>query len=541
MTSMDSAFLHDTVFDIENKRKELEKHKLDRNEINGWFEERYRNFSKKGAFTCICCNKTVTMNLTKVEGRPFYFRHNDDSECSYSRNTRTYEKHISKYEVKSKKDIGLTIFKEILEGQLMSRGAKIERGFHYKKELSYIPDIIISFPSQEQLWVIDYYTAIGQGIVSGSYARHLHNRKMSYEKEGFKTFSFVDSSWLSFDEDTNKGTLLSAETHVTNKDEEDVLWDRFLKEKLHSDLFSYFIKETGGSSREIDIQHIIYVDIFNRLCTIFRFIETSYNSRNMTFYRINSSKISLEQALTIDTFDEQFIFSNISEEDNRNSFLNNLIVKKKQMELELQQMEELLEQKQMELKLQQKKEELLKQKQRKLELQQKEELLKQKQRARELEDLYIEKEMAERARVAALRPIELNPNGFYPKKNFYRSPYVNQKKSGSSFESMGDQYEKQKKQLVKERLLSQPIKGEYYIDGDREFWRNIVLEWIKENQTTNSFTVSLNQLLDYMKKSGVSFNQQDNIVHYPIKDFLEYYKKTLKTELKNNVQLVIKD
>ncbi|MGE7602993.1 hypothetical protein ACQKL5_10845 [Peribacillus sp. NPDC097675] len=505
---MDSAFLHDTVFNIEKKRIKLEKQKLNRNEIKCWFEENYRNFSKKGAFTCIRCNKTVNMNLTKDEGRPFYFRHNDDSECSYSKNTRTYEKHISKHEVKSKKDIGLTVFREILEGQLKPHGAKIERGFHYKKELSFIPDFIISFPSSENFWAIDYYTAIGQGLVSGSYARHLQNRKKSYEKEGFKTFSFVDSSWLSFDEDTNKGTLLSAETHVTNKNEEDALWDRYLKEKLHAELFFYFIKETGASSLEFNTQHIIYVNISNRLCTIFRFIETSYNSRNMTFYRFSSSKISLEQALTLDTFHEQFVFLNISEELTRKSFLHNLIEKKKQMELEIQQ---------------------------------KEELLKQKQRAIELEDVHIEKEMNERARIATLRPIEVNPNRFYRKHDFYSSSYYNHKNSGSSFESMNDQNEKQKKQLVKERLLSQPIKGELYIDGDKKYWRLIVLKWINENQAANLINVSLHQLLDYMKKSGVSFNQQDNIVQYPIINFLKYYEKIIKTELKKKVLLMIKD
>jgi peptide methionine sulfoxide reductase MsrB len=137
---MDSALLHGSIFHIEEKRKELENQNIVRKEVNEQFEAQYRSFSKKGAFTCVCCHKPLNMNLTKDEGRPFYFRHNDESECVYSENTKTYEKHVKIHENLSKKDLGLTVFREILEGQLKPYGAVIERGYHYKKKLSFIPD-----------------------------------------------------------------------------------------------------------------------------------------------------------------------------------------------------------------------------------------------------------------------------------------------------------------------------------------------------------------------------------------------------------------
>jgi hypothetical protein len=193
--SLDSAYLHNSIFNIELKRRELEQQKLKRFEVKRWFEDHYRVFSKKSAFTCLCCNKPVNMNLTKDEGRPFYFRHNDESECSYSENTKTYDKHVSKLEDKSKKDIGLTIFREILEGELKPFNVEIERGYHYKKKLSFIPDFIIKFPKSDDLWAIDYFTAIDQGLATGSYARHLSKRMKTYKEEGFKTFS-ICGSWL---------------------------------------------------------------------------------------------------------------------------------------------------------------------------------------------------------------------------------------------------------------------------------------------------------------------------------------------------------
>jgi hypothetical protein len=78
--SLNSAYLHNSIFNIELKRRELEQQNLKRFEVKRWFEDHYRVFSKKSAFTCLCCNKPVNMNLTKDEGRPFYFRHNDESE-----------------------------------------------------------------------------------------------------------------------------------------------------------------------------------------------------------------------------------------------------------------------------------------------------------------------------------------------------------------------------------------------------------------------------------------------------------------------------
>ncbi|MBM7648433.1 hypothetical protein JOC78_001375 [Bacillus ectoiniformans] len=325
---MESANLHHSVFNIEEKRRELEQQGLTRVEVKRRVEDRYRMFSKKGAFTCLCCGKTVNMNLTKDAGRPFYFRHNDESECSYSQNTKTYEKQLSKLEDPSKKDIGLTIFREILEGELKPYGITIDRGYHYKKKLSFIPDFIIQFPHSDKRWAVDYFTAIGQGANSRSYARHLSQRMKTYEEEGFKVFSFVDSSWLSFLEETNKGTLLNAETHVTSKNHEDDLWDTFFNENIQGELLDFFKIETGFDSGECDTRNIAYVDINNRHCTILRFLPISKHERNITFYKLSSSVVPLTKALKVNAEQDQFILSEENEEEKRNNFLEEIIERK---------------------------------------------------------------------------------------------------------------------------------------------------------------------------------------------------------------------
>jgi hypothetical protein len=535
---LDSAYLHNSIFNIEMKRRELEQQNLKRHEIVHRFESKYRVFSRKSAFTCLCCNKPVNMNLTKDEGRPFYFKHNDESECSYSENTKTYDKHVAKLEDKPKKEIGLTIFREILEGELKPFNVEIERGYHYKKKLSFIPDFIIKFPNSEEKWAIDYFTAVDQGLTSGSYARHLSKRMNIYKEEGFKPFSFVDYSWLSFLEETNKGTLLTAETYVTSKTHEDNLWDAFLEGNLQGELLDFFIKGIESAVSEFNVRNIAYVDVNNRLCRIFRFLPIGQHDRNISFYKLSSSDIPLSQALSVNSEQNHFVLSKENEDDRRNDFLKELIEKKLQFELiqkRLKEEEERVRREQERLKLEEKE-------QRERLQAAKQANLKQGKRLEDIEDELVKKEMEERARKAALRPIGVDPNQRSyrnPSKSQYSGFLYQQHSPESNHEKPEDSLDKKKKDKVRDLLLSQPITGELYIDGDKKSWRIVILKWINENQYGNSLVVSLQKIISDMKRAGVSFNQNDKLNKYPIKNFLEFYEKTMKTELKNKIELTI--
>ncbi|WP_157796565.1 hypothetical protein [Bacillus sp. FJAT-45037] len=480
------------------------------------------------------------MNLTKDEGRPFYFRHNDESECSYSENTRTYEKHVSKLEDKSKKNVGLTIFREILVGELKPYNVEIERGYHYKKKLSFIPDFIIKFPDSDERWAIDYFTAIDQGLTSGNYARHLSKRMKTYKEEGFKFFSFVDYSWLSFLKETNKGTLLTAETYVTVKEQEDYQWDTFLDENVQGELLDFFIKDTGATMKEFNTRNIAYVDVFNRLCTIFRFIPTAQHDRNITFYKLSSSKIPLAQALAMNADHNHFVLSKENEDDRRTEFLKALIERKQKLELEQQWVREEEERIRAE-------EERIKQENEKQRVRLKAEVAemqKIRQQVKDLEDEQVEREMKERARRAALRPIEVHPE-YWNQRSRRNSQYSNytyqENPSVTNYEKTGDSIDKKKKEKVRDLLLSQPIIGELYINGDNKAWRMVILKWINENQSVDTLIISLQKIISQMKSEGITFNQNDKLVKYTIKHFFEFYEKTVKTELKKKIELIIQE
>jgi hypothetical protein len=225
---LEEAMLHGGIVNIETKRMELEGENVSRNEIRKRLADQYRVFSRKQAFTCPCCDEPVNMNLTVDEGRPFYFKHLDGKECTYSENSKTYDRQISSHQDKKKKDIWLTVFKEIFEGQLKPYGAMIERGYFFKTKLSFIPDFIVKFPFSKEIWAVDYYTSISQG----GYTHNLAKRMNTYQAEGFKVFSFIDDYWLAINSETDKGTLLNAEMFVSNKSNEDQQWDQYINQEL---------------------------------------------------------------------------------------------------------------------------------------------------------------------------------------------------------------------------------------------------------------------------------------------------------------------
>lgn len=534
---MDSAILHGGVFNIELKRLELEQNNLSRKEIKDLLEKSYRALSKKHSFTCLCCNKAVNMNLTNEEGRHFYFKHFDGRECEYSLNSKTYEKQISKFENKRKKDSGLTIFKEILEGQLKPLGVKIERGYLYKKKLSFIPDFIIKFPYSDQIWVIDYFTSIAQGVTSGSYAHYLNRRIKTYREEGFKSICFVDDSWEAIDNETDKGTLLFAEKHVTRKDIEDFRWDEFLNQEINLGVQNYLRKEVGNATLTFDTRSILYVNIDNRICKIIRMLESNQYEKNISFYKLSEPTIPLERALSLNSKQVSFLIYRENEEQLRQDFKNSLIKRWEQAELERKE-KEAETQYQFENNTSWSK---FKSKITEEQIRQKRDISLFHSR-QGIDDDEFERERNRIAEEAAKRPVDMSPEQWewykktgrsYQKQN---SDYMPKNKV-TGHQNFETKVSNEKRENFLEKILSFPISGENYINTEPKYWRLFILKWIKNEQKEDELSISLRKVLEEMKTAGITFNQKDEIAQYPIKNFFEFYQKEIKRDLKIKLQV----
>ncbi|MCM3694611.1 hypothetical protein [Neobacillus niacini] len=528
---MDEALLHGDLVNIEAMRIELEGENLSRIEIRRKLDDQLRAFSKKKAFTCPCCDEPVNMNLTIEEGRPFYFKHLDGKKCTYSENSNTYENHVSTHQDKKKKDIGLTVFREILEGQLKPFGAEIERGYFYKKKLSFIPDFTVSFPFSKEIWAIDYYTSISEG----SYAQNLAKRMNAYKAEGFRVFAFIDDIWLAINAETNKGTLLIAELQAANKSKEDQHWDQYLTQKIPRPALQFLETRIDVT---IDTKSIAYVNIESRTCKIIRFLEAEKNNRNLTFYKLSEPTIPLERALTLNNQLQNFLLYHENEEDLRLEFMESLMDKMKQAEDEVKAQQEALGKWQRENEEKQVASE-------KWSTEAKDRYKPENERVR-ISDEQIEREMLEIAKAANERPVSMSPEEW---DWFKKTGRTNAKKTNgfiqaqpvALYETTEEKILKEHREKFKEKLLSHPIRGDHFIDGQSAIWRKFILKWIKEHQQEEDLEVSMKKLLSDMKDFGITFNQKDSNVQYLLKGFLTFFQMGMKKDLKKKINITYMD
>jgi hypothetical protein len=154
----------------------------------------------------------------------------------------------------------------------------------------------------------------------------------------------------------------------------------------------------------------------------------------------------------------------------------------------------------------------------------------------------INRVMEERAREARERPVDISPERWEWMKKTGRAPFKNQTQPAyqryvTAYESTEVKMDKDRREKFKDKILYHPIDGSYYINGPSEFWRGLVLKWIKEHQAGEYISVSMKKLIADLKATGISFNQNENLIQHPLKNFLMFYQKELKKDLKQVINI----
>ncbi|MED4269025.1 hypothetical protein P9199_01820 [Geobacillus stearothermophilus] len=85
-----------------------------------------------------------------------------------------------------------------------------------------------------------------------------------------------------------------------------------------------------------------------------------------------------------------------------------------------------------------------------------------------------------------------------------------------------------KRQERKEKILNHKVDGEMYINGNPRKWKELVL--YKFNAVYRK-EMTLEQLLEYLKRNNITFNQSKKLVIYPIREFLLYIAKEVGKDL----------
>jgi hypothetical protein len=536
---MERAFLHGDEISLYKIEDNLVNKSFDRSQILDYLDAKYRVFSQKGSFKCICCHEPVELVLPK--NKQLHFRHKDNQDCAYSQNTQQYEKAIRTYENENRKKVAKVVFEEILRGNLAPFGIKLEPGTMYKKALEYVPDFILTFPYTEQKWVIDYFTGFENGSQRRVYYNHLATRLKSYEKEGFRSVPFIDKKWIAIDHDTNKGTLLSAETLLLRKGSMDSLWDVLLLNQLTEAELSFLLKHVFHLDFNINpnVHSLNYVNLDDRKCTIYRETELFSDKNTSTVYILDERIIPLERALTLNSEQDYFMLYQDREKEDIESFRKSVtssylshleLLKKEEEERKVREIER-KKQEEDEKRRKEKEDEA-----RKLQYE-KSTVNKEKQYYHNTANRYstffevtpkqndlpiaIWREFAKAQGISdeefqAHLSLEL----------LRRDITEKHKEKYNAFQAKPSNDEQLKNErLIKKReeILSKRIDGESWIKGNPRVWKHFVFEQILHNSN-----LSIEILLNEMKKKGFEFLQNYRIIRNVVNSFLDFVGKILK-------------
>ncbi|UAL49826.1 hypothetical protein K7887_22160 (plasmid) [Sutcliffiella horikoshii] len=93
--------------------------------------------------------------------------------------------------------------------------------------------------------------------------------------------------------------------------------------------------------------------------------------------------------------------------------------------------------------------------------------------------------------------------------------------------------ENDKKNEKIERIINHTYVGEGYINGSQKVWKKVVLYHF--NQVARK-QISITALIERLKEVGITFNQDEKLVRYPVIDCLEYIAKISKINLDLGVE-----
>ena len=92
-----------------------------------------------------------------------------------------------------------------------------------------------------------------------------------------------------------------------------------------------------------------------------------------------------------------------------------------------------------------------------------------------------------------------------------------------------------------EKLLNATIIGESQINGPAYEWKRILLKWLNFKFKVIAWRVSVHKLVGLLKDSGITFQQNDESLIYPIiLQWLEIFKTEVENELELEMNMLIR-
>jgi hypothetical protein len=523
---MNVALLNDYEIDIDRVSKELEEMGYKRSEVKNQLNERYRRFSQKGNFRCICCDERVEMVL--ANDKAFHFRHYDKERCAYSENYKTYTNQKESLEDAPKHRAGKAIIRTYLEGTCKTNDIKFSDGYYYKDVLSFVPDFILEFPSGQR-WAIDYITGLKN---DRKYANSLDKRRNTYVQNDFIPIFLFDSYWLAYEPDIHHISLVDGEILFVGHTTQDDLWTEFI-EGLDPTLKNILFNSRSYSHQ---VKSMTYIAPHEREIKIIRFLHEKFDPKK-TRTLVKPISLPFEQALAIKN--DQTSFSYLSQEED--VYREEL---RRQLE-EISQEEERIRN-QRELERRKREEEVERQKELARVLG--EERKKQQDVQRTNEYIDYTKSVPFTGRTQQQMNADMRREmEFLDRRNSAKEPYWYRQVVQHMTKYYNSEYENQQTKVDPapvvepknniasklpdwklDEILNHYVNGEAYFTGESRKWKEVVLN---SYELIHTGRISIPQLLQKIQDQGIECKQPEKIMAYPIREYLEFIGKKVKKDV----------
>lgn len=330
---MEAARLHNETINLQRERNELTGKGFTSEDIHAFFEEKYRIFSReKGAFACGCCNERVVMVLFQDKA---IFRHYNAEACAGERNYTAYAAGRDRNNEKALKQAAA---KEMIYQALMEADQgyySVQEGYLFKKELSFVPDILVSFPNGEQ-WTIDYMVDL-RG--DAAFRKKVERRLQSYKSNGFKSLFLIDREWLAISKDRNISFNHCEMSAAVPPNEVNAAWESFIaSQELNWEHYRRYFQTTA-----VQVDSILYLDLSRAAILLTRFLHNQNKWGELLFppYEMPLHQLFfLNESHLIATGQFSFQFYAADEESYQQLYIDDLRIRLSQHEDELRRKRE---------------------------------------------------------------------------------------------------------------------------------------------------------------------------------------------------------
>lgn len=503
-----------------------------------------KKLAEKGLFQCPYCKAKLIVKYGEERGQ--YFSHQHSEACEVSKKIDQSEKRYRKQIERETKNYHamLAILHDELAGQSkMNSMIQLDYGYKAKPELKEYPDIWLKIGEKE--YGLSIVTNVKSSMDS-KLANQITKRQQNFLEHGMEPIWFIEKEEQSIEMSKNALVLWDVEFSISSKTEEDKKWDAMLTELVKDQhFFSYFQYPISMDPLTVDVRSMYYIYSTGdrTVVKVMRFLKDRVVKPYRAFLLNEGYEIPFADALVVKK--EILLSQPKVEEENRNEFIKKfqLLQIQFQEQQRIQEEQKRLEERQREkIRL-----EMIRQTnhQEKVKSAWKMDVAN-KSLSNNYQQSISGNEIPNINRLGELNELlaktsVLNekPISLMSKSKHQRiieemskiwgtenpSIQVNMSQTNTPPEQKVDD---EKRNKLKEEILSHYVNGQQYINGSQRKWKEFVLYRFKQVYEKK---LTVQDLIVLMKNAGFTFNQPDKHVYYPIRDYLIYIGKKSKKPL----------